>query len=92
MIIYYLIEFIILDYSNTDSASESDISTVVTKEIIDVETKSETNLFKSTIFNYKYEINKLEKNYMPTKNNCYVKINESKNTFKIIPYEKKNST
>ena len=61
MIIYYLIEFIILDYSNTDSASESDISTVVTKEIIDVETKSETNLSKSTIFNYKYEINKLEK-------------------------------
>ena len=49
MIIYYLIEFIILDYSDTDSASESDISTVVTKEIIDVETKSETNLFKSTM-------------------------------------------
>ena len=61
MIIYYLIEFIILDYSDTDSASESDISPVVTKEIIDVETKSETNLFKSTIFNDKYEINKLEK-------------------------------
>ena len=47
MIIYYLIEFIIFDYSDTDSASESDISTVVTKEIIDVETNSETNLFKS---------------------------------------------
>ena len=30
-----------------------------------------------------------KKKYMPTKNNCYVKINESKNTFKIIPYEKK---
>ena len=30
-----------------------------------------------------------KKNDMPTKNYCYVKINESKNTFKIIPYEKK---